>query len=141
MANPHHVIIEIYVVLTIVNVMLGVVSEIYADGTEGDIRSPFSQLPLGSDFDVPDAANLTNTIITPVNGTGTELFFWDGIFQNFEAIYSSILEFVKFFTGGFIIDLLNNIGFPGDFLYIVTAPLAIYVSYMTFVMITNRLGN
>ena len=141
MANPHHVIIEIYVVLTIVNVMLGTVAGIYEDGTEGDLRSPFSQLPLGSDFEVPDAANLTSKIANPINGTGTELFFWDGIFQNFEAVFTSILEFVKFFTGGFIVDLLNNLGFPADFLYVITAPLAIYVSYMTFVMITNRLGN
>ena len=142
MVNPRHVVIEIYALLTTVNVFLGTVTTIWQqEDPSNTLRSPFSVFPLGGNFSVPDAANLTNTILTPVNGTGAELSWWDGIFVNFQTVYVAILSFTKFFTGGFIIDLLNNLGFPSGFLYIITAPLAIYVSYMIFVMITNRLGN
>lgn len=142
MVNPHHVVIEIYVILSVINAMLFVGTGIYQEGhpTES-LRSPFTGFPLGSDFPELNSTGLTEELTNPTNSTGG-IIEWviDGI-SDFTATIDNIIEFVQFFTAGYVIDLLNGLGFPADYLYIVTVPLALYVMYMTFVMITNRLGN
>lgn len=146
MANPHHVVIELYVLLAIVNAFLGVGQGIYQDEypTES-IRSPFSGFPLGSDVNPEvsqlDPSGVTGNLTNPTNSTGDPIPWVTNAIADFTATIDVILEFTNFFTAGYVIDLLDSIGFPADFLYIVTVPLAIYVMYMTFVMITNRLGN
>lgn len=146
MVNPHHVVIEAYVVLAIINAFLGVGQGIYQDAypTES-IRSPFNQFPLGSQINPEvsqlDTDSLTLNMTNPTNSTGSPIDWVIGGVADFEATIDVILTFVQFFTAGFIIDLLNSMNFPADFLYIVTVPFGLYVAYMTFVMISNRLTN
>lgn len=142
MANPHHVVIEMYVLLSIINAFLGISQGIYQDAhpTES-IRSPFTGFPLGSDFPILDSEGVTLNMTIPTNSSGGVITWVSNAMANFEATIEVILYFVQFFTAGFIVDLLTSMGFPGGFLLIVTVPMALYVMYMTFVMITNRLGN
>ena len=143
MVNPHHVVIEVYVVLSIINAFLGIGTEIYqeAEPTES-LRSPFNAFPLGSNFTQLDADGTTESLTSPSNHTGGVIpWTTPDLLASFAAVIDVILEFTKFFTAGFVIQLLITLGFPGEWFLIVTVPLAIYVMYMTFVMITNRLGN
>lgn len=138
----YKVVIEIYVVLSILNVFLGVGQQIYQEEyPTQSIRSPFNAFPLASTFPELDSEGLILNITSPTNSTGSPIdWIIDGL-SDFTAIIDIILDFVKFFTAGYVIDLLNSMGFPADFIYIITVPLSLYVMYMTFVMITNRLGN
>jgi hypothetical protein len=138
----YRVVIEVYVLLSVINVFLGVGQNIYQDANPGDaLRSPFTGLPLGNTFldDTLDTEGLIGNM-TVTNSTGGP-FQWviDGL-SDFAAIIDIILSFVKFFVAGYVIDLMISIGIPAQFFYIVTVPLGFYVMYMTFVMITNRLG-
>ena len=148
MVATYTIVIELYVCMSIVNAFLGITQIAYEDGFPGEsIRSPFNQFPIASNL----AGNSADTIIIvedltsnstlPTNGTGFEIPWVTDAISDFTAIIDVILDFVGFFTGSYIIDLINSMGFPGDFLFIITVPLAIYVMYMVFVLITNRLGN
>ena len=142
MVNPHHVVIETYVVLSIINAFLGLGTEIYQESEPTEsLRSPFNSFPLGSNFTQLDADGTTDSLTNPANSTGDPIPWVTNAAADFTATIDVILEFTKFFTAGFVIQLLTTMGFPGEWLLIVTVPLAIYVMYMTFVMITNRLGN
>lgn len=135
-------LIEFYALLIIMNAMLGVVTGAYQEGEPGEsLRSPFNAFPLGSNFTGLDTNTTTGELIAPVNGTGDPIAWYDNITENFEAMITTILSFVSFFTAGFILQLFITMGIPSVFWVIVTAPLGLYLMYMTFVMITNRLGN
>lgn len=135
-------LIEFYALLLIMNAFLGIVSTAYQEeDPTNSLRSPFTAFPLGSNFTSLDTITTTNELISPVNGTGSPIPWYDTIFENFEASITAVLNFVSFFTAGFIIQLFDTMGFPTEFLLILTAPLGLYLMYMTFVMITNRLGN
>lgn len=135
-------LIEFYALLLILNAFLGVVTGIYQEAQPTDsLRSPFNAFPLGSNFTGLNTTGTTNELIAPVNGTGGSIPWYSTIYENFEAMITSILTFVSFFTAGFIYQLLDTMGIPEVFWIIVGAPLGLYAMYMTFVMITNRLGN
>lgn len=135
-------LIEFYALLLIMNAFLGVVTGIYQDeDPTNSLRSPFTAFPLGSNFTGLNTTTTTNELIAPINGTGDPIPWYSTIFENFEAMITSILNFVSFFTAGFILQLFTTMGIPDLFWVLVTAPLGLYLMYMTFVMITNRLGN
>ena len=135
-------LIEFYALLLIMNAMLGIVTTAYQEEDPGNsLRSPFTAFPLGSNFTSLDTTTTTNELIAPVNGTGSPIAWFDSIYENFEASITAVLTFVSFFTAGFIIQLFDTMGFPTEYLLLLTAPLGLYLMYMTFVMITNRLGN
>lgn len=143
----YKVAIEIYVLLAIINTMLFVTNQAYEEGFPGQsLRSPFNIFPISTTLEDPaDTNSRTDELIfnstNPTNSSGSVLdWVIDGL-SDFTAQIAVILDFVKFFTAGYVVDLLNSMGFPGDFIYLATVPFAIYVAYMTFVMITNRLGN
>lgn len=136
------VIIELYVVLSIVNAFLAVGQGIYQDENPGEnFRSPFDTSPLPDTFEELDTDTLNTELTNPTNSTGDPIAWVSDALQNFEATIDQLLYFVQFFTAGFLVDMLNGIGFPGDFLYIITVPAGIYTGYMILVLITNRLGN
>lgn len=146
MADAKTVALELYVLLAILNSFLGIGQAIYQDEFPTDsIRSPFTGFPLGNDVNPEvsqlDTDTLTDEITQPTNGTGFDIPWVSDIYSDFTAVIDAVLTFVQFFTAGFIIDLLTSMGFPAGFLYMVTVPFALYVAYMTFVMVTNRLGN
>jgi hypothetical protein len=131
----------------VVNAFLFVVNDIYTDAFPGSsIRSPFSAYPLSTTLENPESnlqrsEDLTFNITNPRSSNGTILdWVIDGL-SDFTAQIAILLDFAKFFTAGYVIDLLNAIGLPANLAYIITVPFAIYVFYMGFVMITNRLGN
>lgn len=135
-------LIEFYAVLILLNAGLGVVTGIWQEEYPSDsLRSPFTGFPLGSNFTGLDTDTTTNEIIAPVNGTGSPIPWFDTIYENFEAMITGILTFVSFFTAGFMLQLFDTMGIPDVYWIILTAPLGLYLMYMTFVMITNRLGS
>ena len=135
-------LIEFYALLLIMNAFLGVVTLTYQEeDPTNTLRSPFTAFPLGSNFTSLDTETTTNELIAPTNSTGSLIIWFDDIYDNFEASITAILTFVSFFTFGFITQLVTTMGFPAEFMLILTAPLGLYLMYMTFVMITNRLGN
>jgi hypothetical protein len=135
-------LIEFYALLIILNAFMGVVTETWQEDKPGDsLRSPFNAFPLGSNFTGLDTTTTTNELISPVNGTGDPIPWYDTIFENFEAMITATLNFVSFFTAGFVLQLFETMGIPQIFWIIITAPIGLYLMYMTFVMITNRLGN
>jgi len=142
MPTAHQTVFEIYIVLAVINAFLGVGQGIYQDENPTEsIRSPFTGFPLASDFPELNATGLTANITAPLNSTGDAIPWFSDAIANFEATIDILLEFTKFFTAGYIIDLLNSFGFPADFILIITIPLALYVMIMTFVLLTNRLSN
>jgi hypothetical protein len=135
-------LIEFYALLLIMNAFLGIVTTTYQEeDPTNSLRSPFTAFPLGSNFTSLDTATTTAELQAPLNGTGSPIAWFDDIYENFEAQISAVLTFVSFFTFGFITQLVETMGFPTEFMLILTAPLGLYLMYMTFVMITNRLGN
>ena len=135
-------VIEFYVLLIVLNAFLGVVTTIYQESQPTEsLRSPFNAFPLGSNFTGLDTDTTTGELIAPVNGTGGAIPWYSTIYENFEVTITNILTFVSFCTAGFILQLFHNLGFPEAFWVIVTAPIGLYTMYMTFVMITNRLGS
>jgi len=135
-------LIEFYALLLIMNAMLGIVTTAYQeDDPSNSLRSPFTAFPLGSNFTSLDTDTTTSELIAPTNSTGDPIAWYDTIYENFEASITAVLNFVSFFTAGFIIQLFDTMGFPTEYLLLLTAPLGLYLMYMTFVMITNRLGN
>lgn len=135
-------LIEFYALLIILNAFLGVVTDTWQEDNPSDsLRSPFNSFPLGSNFTSLDTDTTTNELIAPVNGTGGSIPWYSTIYENFEAMITSILNFVSFFTAGFILQLFTTMGIPEVFWILITAPMGLYLMYMTFVMITNRLGN
>lgn len=146
MVNPHHVVIEVYVCIAIINAFLGITQEIYSEAHEGEsIRSPFTQEPISDTIDPEvsqlDWAALQHNLTNPTNATGGPIDWISDNVANFEATVALITGFMKFFTAGYIVDLLKAFGFPGEMVFIVTVPLGIYTAYMILVLITNRLGN
>lgn len=148
MSATYTIVLELYVCLTIVNVFLGLTQTAYEEGNPGEsIRSPFNQYPLGSDLItqrdqvISDTTDLTANFTDPTNSTGFTIPWVSDAISDFTAIIDVILDFVSFFTGAFIAELLISMGLPSGFLYIITVPMGIYVMYMVFVLITNRLGN
>ncbi len=142
MPSPHHVVIEVFVVLTIINTFLGVGQMIYqSEHPSESIRSPFTSFPLASEFPELNATNVTQNMITPTNSSGGVIEWVVDAIADFTATIDVILEFTQFFTGGFIAELLTSFGFPEEFRVIIVVPMSIYTMYMIFVMITNRLGN
>jgi len=148
LSATYTIVLELWVCLTIVNVFLGLTQTAYQEGFPGEsIRSPFNQYPLGSDLItqrdqvINDTQGLSDNFTNPTNSTGFEIPWVSDAISDFTAIIDIILDFVAFFTGAFIINLLTSMGLPASFLYIVTVPLGIYSMYMIFVLITNRLGN
>lgn len=139
----YKVVIEVYVVLSVINAFLGVGQGIYQDAFPSQsIRSPFTSFPLGSEFPELNTTGLILNMTNPTNSTGGIIEWVQEFASDFTAIIDVILDFVKFFTAGYIVDLLiGGIGFPAFLLQIVLIPVGIYLAYMTFVMITNRLGN
>lgn len=125
------------------NAFLGVVTTAYQEEDPGNsLRSPFTAFPLGSNFTSLDTTTTTNELIAPINATDSSPIPWfSDIYENFQASITAVLSFVSFFTFGFISQLIETMGFPAEFTLILTAPLGLYLMYMTFVMITNRLGN
>jgi len=135
-------LIEFYALLLIMNAMLGIVTTAYQeDDPANSLRSPFTAFPLGSNFTSLDTTTTTNELIAPVNGTGDPIAWFDDIYENFQASITVVLNFVSFFTAGFIIQLFDTMGFPTEYLLVLTAPLGLYSMYMIFSMVTNRLGN
>ena len=135
-------LIEFYALIIIMNAMMGVVTGAYQEeDPSNSLRSPFTAFPLGSNFTGLDTDTTTSELIAPVNGTGSPIAWFDDISENFEAMITATLNFVSFFTAGFILQLFTTMGIPEVFWILVTAPLGLYLMYMTFVMITNRLGN
>lgn len=133
--------------LAIINAMLFIVQDTYQSGNPGEqLRSPYSGFPIGATLENPATTNsrvssATLNATNPTNGSGGVIgWVIDGL-SDFTAQIAVILGFVKFFTAGYVVDLLNSMGFPANFIYLATVPFGIYVLYMTFVMITNRLGN
>lgn len=142
MAQAYHVIIEAYVLLAIVNAFLGIGTGIYQESQPTDsLRSPFTAFPLGNNFTSLDTDTPTVDIITPLNSTGDPIDWAVNSFANFNAVIDSLVTFSQFFTAGFIIQLLGTLGYPSEWLLIVTVPFGIYTMYLVFVMITNRLSN
>ena len=146
MVNPHHVVIEVYVVLAVVNSFVGITQDIYGDAFPGEsIRSPFgSQFPISSSVN-PEVSQLDidglQANLTAPTDSGNPIDWVIGGASNFAASIEILLDFVKFFTAGYIVDLLTSLNFPGQFLYIITVPMGLYTAYMMLVLITNRLGN
>ena len=135
-------LVEFYALLMIMNAFLGVVTGTWqVENPSDSLRSPFNAFPLGSNFTGLDTATTTDELIAPVNGTGDPIPWYSATFENFEAMITSTLKFVSFFTAGFLLQLFTTMGIPTVFWIIVTAPIGLYLMYMTFVMITNRLGN
>ena len=135
-------LIEFYALLLIMNAFLGVVTLTYQqEDPTNSLRSPFTAFPLGSNFTSLDTATTIDELQAPTNSTTSLIPWFDTIYENFEASITVILTFVSFFTFGFITQLVNTMGFPSEFMLILTAPLGLYLMYMVFVMITNRLGN
>ena len=135
-------LIEFYALLLIMNALLGLVTSTYQEeDPTNSLRSPFTAFPLGSNFTSLDTDTTTEEIIAPVNGTGSLIPWFDDIYENFQALITGVLNFVSFFTAGFILQLFETMGIPEVFWAMVTAPLGLYLMYMTFVMISNRLGN
>src|SRR3990167_867884 len=137
MVATYTIIIELYVCLSIVNAFLGITQIAYEEGNPGEsIRSPFNQYPIATDLSgvseqvIEDTEGLTANFTDPTNSTGFTIPWVTDAISDFTAIIDILLDFVGFFTGSYIIDLVNSMGFPGDFIYIVTVPLAIYVMYM-----------
>lgn len=136
-----------YMLLAIINAMLFITNQAYQEGFPGEsIRSPFTAFPIATTLEDPDdtlarheEATLNST--NPTNSSGSPIdWVIDGL-SDFTAQIQVILDYAKFFTLGYVIDLLISMGFPGSFLYLATVPFSFYVFYMVFVMITNRLGN
>lgn len=135
-------LIEFYALLILLNAFMGVVTEVWQeDEPTGSLRSPFNAFPLGSNFTGLDTNSTTGSLITPTNSTGDPISWWTDQFENFQATITNILTFVSFFTAGFLLQLFTTMGIPEIFWIIVTAPIGLYLMYMTFVMITNRLSN
>ena len=135
-------LIEFYALLLIMNAFLGVVTGLWQeDNPDSSLRSPFGGYPLGSDFAGLDTNTTTNEIIGPTTTTDGPLSWFNEGVENFQASITAILTFVSFFTAGFILQLFETMGIPEFFWILVTAPMGLYLMYMTFVMITNRLGN
>lgn len=140
MVNPHHTVIELYVVLSVINVFLGVGTGIYQQAEpDSSLRSPFNSEPLGNEFTQLDTDGITDKITSPTNSTGGIIVWVQNGIADFTATIDIILEFSKFFTAGHLIDLISTIGFPADWIYLVTVPFAIYAVFAIFSMITNRL--
>ena len=136
-------LIEFYALLLIMNAFLGIVTTTYQEeDPTNSLRSPFTAFPLGSNFTSLDTATTTAELQAPVNATsGLPIPWFDDIYEDFKAQITVVLTFVSFFTFGFITQLVETMGFPTEFMLILTAPLGLYLMYMTFVMLTNRLGN
>lgn len=146
MVKPHHVVIEVYVLLAVVNTFLGITQEIYSDAFPGEsIRSPFDQTPLSSNIDseasLLDVTGLQQNLTDMAGGPDNALGWIGGAAEGLAATFDAINTFVKFFTAGYVVDLLDGMGFPGQYVYIISVPLGIYTAYMIFVLITNRLTN
>lgn len=142
MVNPHHIVIETYVLLAIINAFLGVGTGIYQESQPTDsLRSPFGGFPLGSNFTSLDTDSVIDEITLPTNSTGDPIPWVTNALADFTATIDVVLEFSQFFTAGFIIQLLDTLGFPSEWLLIITVPFGIYTMYLVFVMITNRLSN
>lgn len=148
MSATYTIVIELYVCMSIVNAFLGITQITYESEFPGEsIRSPFNQYPIASDLaggsedTITIVNDTTAEFSNPTNGTGFVIPWVTDAIADFTATIDIILGFVGFFTGSYIIDLISSMGFPAGFLYIITVPLAIYVMYMVFVLITNRLGN
>jgi len=141
----YRVVIEIYVLLSIINAFLGVVQNIYEEGNPGhSLRSPFTGYPLAQTFTTLNTTGLQANLTQPFNSTSSSTIPWiakaSDAFQSFVSQINGILTWLKFFTAGYLIDLLTGIGIPSAFLQIVNIPIAFYLCYMVFVMVTNRLG-
>lgn len=146
----YRVIIELYAVLLIVNIFIGVTQTEYQSGNPtGVLRSPFTGYPIASTLPTVSAINNTiivsqNNILGNINYTsGTTIPFISTVsdaFQSIASIFNAVITFIKFFSLGFLIDMLNGLGFPSVFLYIVTIPVGFYLLYMIFTMVANKLG-
>lgn len=142
----YRIVIEIYVILSVMNVFLGVGQGLYQqDHPLSSLRSPFTGYPIAGIIpDTLPATQAKNNLTASLNTTnGIQIPFISqasDAFQSFASIWNAIIRFSNFFDLGYTINLLNAIGFPASFLFIVTVPLAIYTFYMLFVMISNRLG-
>lgn len=142
----YRIVIEIYVLLSVMNVFLGIGTSLYQEkDPTGYLRSPFTGYPLIGIIPTPlNAQQQTGNLTASINTTsGFKIPFISqatDAFQSFASIWNGIIRFSNFFDLGYTINLLNSTGFPSGFLYIVTVPVAIYTFYMVFVMITNRLG-
>ena len=142
MAQANQIVIEAYVLLAIVNAFLGVGTGIYQESEPTDsLRSPFTAFPLGNNFTTLDTDSVIGNITNPVNTTGDPIPWVSSAIADFTATIDVLLEFSQFFTAGFILQLLDTVGFPADWLLIITVPFGIYTMYLIFVMITNRLSS
>ena len=142
MVNPHHIVIETFVLLSITNAFLGVGTELYQQSQPTDsLRSGFTTFPLGSNFTQLESQELAGNLTAPTNSTGFEIPWVSNAISDFTATIDILLEFTSFFTFGYIEDMLENIGFPDNFMILISAPMYIYIAYMILVLITNRLGN
>lgn len=146
----YRVVIELYCVLLFVNIFIGVVQTEYQSGNPtGVLRSPFTGYPIASTLPTVTAIN-DNIILTQGNITnninhtsGVRIPFIStasDAFQSIASIFNAVITFIKFFSLGFLIDLLNGLGFPAVYFYIVTIPVGFYLLYMIFTMVANKLG-
>ena len=142
MAQAYHVIIEAYVLLAVINAFLGIGTGIYQESQPTDsLRSPFTAFPLGSNFTELDTESVILEVTTPTNDTGGPIDWAVNSIANFNAVIDSVITFSQFFTAGFVLQLLDTLGFPYEWGLLVTVPFGIYTMYLVFVMITNRLSN
>ena len=144
MPDSKTVIIEVFVVVSILNAFLGIGQDIYSDAFPGEsLRSPFSKEPLGDSIDAnvpnPDLQNIQNRIAEITDGDNGPLdWISDGI-ANLQVVAEITTTFIKFLFGGYIVDILvDGVGFPGHFAYIFTVPLSIYTIHLLVGFITNR---
>ena len=142
MVNGYHVVLETYVLLSVINAFLGVGTELYQQSQPTDsLRSPFTSFPLGNDFEGLDTTGLTANLTNPSLTNGTSIPWVSNAIADFSATIDILLEFTSFFTFGFIDDLLTGFGFPDNFMILIAAPMLFYIAYMTLVLITNRLSS
>lgn len=139
-SSPQHVVIELFVVLSILNASLGLFTLIYQESETGaTLRSPFDSRPLGNNFTQLDTETLTLDITGPENSTGDAIPWVANALQDFSATVRVLYSFSAFFTLGFLAQLLSTLGLPDGFEIVISIPFAIYSAVMIFSIFTGKL--
>ena len=139
-SSPQHVVIELFVVLSILNASLGVFTLIYQESEPtSSLRSPFNAFPLGNNFTQLDTNTLTDDITGPTNSTGDPILWVTNTLQDFNATIEVLYSFSAFFTLGFLVQLLSTLGLPDGFEIVISIPFAVYSAIMIFSIFTGGL--
>ena len=135
----HKIIIIIYGILMSANASVGLFTYYYKlYRPTASLRSPVSGDNITSTVPTPDTTTLIQNITSPAYANGTAISWISESFENFNALLTSSLEFLKLFTGSFIGDFLGSIGLPSEITYFIYVPLGLYTAYLAIVMLTNR---